>query len=226
MKRVVLYLVRHGAIISVAGKAFIGQTEAPLSEEGVEQAWALRKWLQNVPFTRIVSSDLSRSGRTAQIIAGRHGCPVEAVPALREINLGDWDGLSFQEIRQRFPDEFAARGRDMENWRPPRGESFADCRARVQAALGEFFSGLQANVLLVGHAGVNRLILCSALGIPVVNLHSIGQDYGCVNILEFSTDRTRVNLMNYSPLSASRPEVTHLFRSAQAVIPREVVTST
>lgn len=217
MNPIVLYLVRHGAIISVAGKAFIGQTEAPLSEEGVEQAWALRKWLQDVPFTRIISSDLSRSRRTAQIIAGRQGCPVDPVPALREINLGDWDGLGFQEIRQLFPEEFAARGRDMENWRPPRGESFADCRARVQAALGEISSASQGNVLVVGHAGVNRLILCSVLGIPVRNLHSIGQDYGCVNILDFTSSRTRVRLMNYTPVLAPRPELSAAPRTTQAM---------
>lgn len=222
MNAIVLYLVRHGAIISVAGKAFIGQTEAPLSEEGVEQAWALRKWLQDVPFTRIVSSDLSRSRRTAQIIAGRQGCPVKAVPALREINLGDWDGLGFQEIRQRFPEDFAARGRDMENWRPPRGESFADCRARIQGALDEIFSGSQGNVLLVGHAGVNRLILCSALEIPVRNLHSIGQDYGCVNILDLTSGRARVRLMNYTPIAAPLRELTTTVRATRTESPREV----
>jgi broad specificity phosphatase PhoE len=61
MSPAVLYLIRHGAIISVAGKAFIGQIEAPLSEEGVEQAWALRHWFEPVSFNRIISSDLSRN---------------------------------------------------------------------------------------------------------------------------------------------------------------------
>lgn len=206
MNTVILYLVRHGAIISVAGKAFIGQTEAPLSEEGVEQAWALRRWLADVPFTRIVSSDLSRSRRTAQIIAGRRAAHIEAIAAFREIHLGDWDGYSFREIRDRFPEEYAARGRDMENWRPPGGESFADLRGRVERALGEVLSGAQGNVLIVGHAGVNRLILCSALGMPVRNLHNIGQDYGCVNILEYAPGRTRVQLVNFTPLPADRAE--------------------
>ncbi len=121
------------------------------------------------------------------------------MPALREINLGDWEGFSFEEIRERFPEEYAARGRDIENWRPPGGESFADCCARVTGALAEIVAGSQGNVLLVGHAGVNRLILCSVLGIPVRNLHGIGQDYGCVNIIEYGSDRTRVQLMNYIP---------------------------
>lgn len=208
MKPVVVYLVRHGAIISVAGKAFIGQTEAPLSDEGVEQAWALRKWLEPVQFTRVLSSDLSRSLRTAKILAGHRACAIEILPALREINLGDWDGLSFQEIRDRFPDEYAARGRDMENWRPRRGESFADCRERVESALEEILAASHGNVLLAGHAGVNRLILCSVLGVPVGNLHSIGQDYGCVNILEFSPGRKRARLINYRPFASPGCELT------------------
>jgi alpha-ribazole phosphatase len=206
MNPVVLYLVRHGAIISVAGKAFIGQIEAPLSEEGVEQAWALRKWLQPVHFSRVISSDISRSQRTAKIIAGWRTNPVEAMPALREIDLGEWEGFSFQEIKERFPEDYAARGRDIENWRPPHGESFADCSARVNTALAEILAGSHGNVLLVGHAGVNRLILCSVLGSPVGNLHRIGQDYGCVNVIEFGPDRARVQLMNYAPVPAQQPD--------------------
>jgi probable phosphoglycerate mutase len=199
MTPTVLYLVRHGAIISVSGKAYIGQIEAPLSEEGVEQAWAMRKWLEPVHFSRAFSSDLSRSQRTCRIIAGNHTQSIEVLPALREISLGEWEGFSFREIEQRFPEEYAARGRDMENWRPPGGESFADCRIRVMKALGEILNRVQGNVLLVGHAGVNRLILCDILGIPVANLHNIGQDYGCLNIVDYAERHVRVQLMNYTP---------------------------
>ncbi len=204
MSPTVIYLIRHGAIISVAGKAFIGQIEAPLSEEGVDQAWALRQWLEPVRFNRLISSDLSRSQRTAKIIRGRRANSLEAMPALREISLGEWEGFSFQEIRERFPEDYAARGRNIEDWRPPCGESFADCRARVTSVLAEIVTGSNGNVLLVGHAGVNRLILCSVLGIPVGKLHGIGQDYGCVNIIEYGPDRARVQLVNYVPTPVGR----------------------
>jgi alpha-ribazole phosphatase len=199
MNPATLYLVRHGAIIRVAGQAYIGQIEAPLSEEGVEHAWALRKWLEPIHFSHVYSSDLSRSQRTAKIIAGPRIRSVETLPSLREISLGEWEGFTFKEIEQRFPEEFAARGRDMENWRPPGGESFADCRARVMSQLRTILDGAQGNILLVGHAGVNRLILCEVLGIPVAKLHSIGQDYGCINTIEYSDARTRVQLLNFVP---------------------------
>lgn len=195
-----LYLVRHGAVISVSGKAYIGQIEAPLSEEGVEQAWALRKWLEPVHFNAAFSSDLSRAQRTCRIITGQRRILHDTLPSLREISLGEWEGFSFREIEQRFPEEFAARGRDIENWRPPAGESFADCRIRVLRTLNELLSQHQGNILIVGHGGVNRLVLCEVLGIPVKNLHSLGQDYGCVNIIDFSAKRTRVQLINYTPL--------------------------
>lgn len=200
MNPTVLYLVRHGAIISVSGKAYIGQIEAPLSEEGVEQAWAMRKWLEPVHFTHAFSSDLSRSHRTCRIIAGNRANSIKTVPSLREISLGEWEGFAFRDIEKRFPEEYAARGRDMENWRPPGGESFADCRVRVMEALRGILNCCHGNILLVGHAGVNRLILCDILGIPVANLHNIGQDYGCLNILDYSGKHVRVNLLNYTPL--------------------------
>ena len=204
MNETVLYVVRHSAIIQVGGKAYIGQTEAPLSEEGVEQAFALRKWLEPVRFGRAFSSDLKRATRTCKIIAGPHADSIETLPALREIALGEWEGLTFTDIEQRFPEEYAARGRDMENWRPPGGESFADCRARVVGALNGLLDRVQGNILMVGHAGVNRLILCETLGIPIANLHSVGQDYGCLNIIEYTRSRTSLKLLNFTPPTARR----------------------
>ncbi len=202
----VIYLVRHGLIVSPSGKEYIGQNEVPLSEEGVEQAWALRKWLEPVHFNYAFSSDLSRTERTCRIIAGDRAKSIEVIPALREINLGEWEGFTFREIEERFPEDFAARGRDMENWRPPGGESFADCRARVMDAFRGILDRSQGNILLVGHSGVNRLILCDLLGISIAKLHNIGQDYGCLNIIDFSRPRMCIKLMNYIPPSAMPAE--------------------
>lgn len=204
MSLVTLYLVRHGAVISVRDKVYIGQVEAPLDERGIEQAWALRRWLEPVSFTAAWSSDLSRSRRTAKIIVGNRLLSVHECAEFREIHLGAWEGYTFREIESRFPEEFAARGRDLENWRPPEGESFADLRGRVIPALRRILETAEGNVLLVAHAGVNRMILCEALGIPGANLLSIGQDYGCVNVLEYGSERTRVRLLNFVP-PVSRP---------------------
>jgi alpha-ribazole phosphatase len=202
MNTVILYLVRHGAIVSGPEKSFIGQIDPPLSTEGIAQARALRQYLAPLRFSRVVSSDLSRSRHTCEIIAGQQAQPLEVIPALREISLGEWEGVPFAEIKERFPKEYAARGLDMENWRPPGGESFADCLARVSTVLTRILAGSQGNVLLAGHAGVNRLILCSVLGIPLGNLHNIAQDYGCLNIIAFGANRAQIKLLNYTPLAS------------------------
>jgi len=138
MKAISLYLVRHGSIGEATEKRFLGHTEAPLSSRGVQQAEALRDWLQSREFTRVLCSDLIRSHRTAKIIMGSRRPPIEVYPELQEISLGEWDGVSFREIRAKYPEEFKARGADIENWRPPGGESFADCRRRVLGSIANW----------------------------------------------------------------------------------------
>ena len=135
---------------------------------------------------------------------GPREIPLQVSAQLREISLGDWEGVSFREIANRFPREFEARGMDLENWRPPGGESFGDCRARILPFLKSILAASTGNILLVGHAGVNRVILCEALGIPLRNVMNIGQDYGCVNLIEYSESRLRLHLLNYAPLG-TRP---------------------
>jgi probable phosphoglycerate mutase len=218
MSSTFLYLARHGAVINVNGKRYIGQIEAPLSERGVEQAWALRNWLEPVEFSMVLCSDLMRSQRTAKIITAQRDVQIRVCPELREISLGDWEGSSFREIARRFPAEYEARGRDLENWRPPNGESFADCRKRVLPFLNEIFSSSQGCILVVGHAGVNRLILCEALGIPTSSLMSLGQEYGCLNIIEYSDERRRLQLLNYAPLGTRAFQKAIPIDAARAVI--------
>ena len=201
MKTTVLYLVRHGAVYSRSGKTFIGQLNLPLSPEGVHQARALRHWLEPVRFDHVFSSDLLRAQQTCRIVSG--GDLFETLPSLREISLGEWEGCTFDEIERRFPGEFAERGKDIENCRPPGGESFVDCLARVMDGLQKILSRAHGNVLLVGHAGVNRLILSDVLGIPIARLHRLGQDYGCLNVIDYSRNKARLQLVNFTPSPAA-----------------------
>jgi alpha-ribazole phosphatase len=216
-----LYLVRHGAISRPGVKTYIGQLDVALNKEGFEQAWALHKWLHPVQFTRVISSDLKRAQHTAKIIAGDRDNFRETLPAFREINLGQWEGCTFSEIGQRFPAEFSARGRDIENWRPPSGESFADCRARVMDALRAILDGAEGNILLVAHAGVNRLILCQALGVPIARLHSIPQEYGCLNIIDISATPANVKQVNFIPPTGQKISEPGLAPALPAVLSKE-----
>ena len=179
-----IYLLRHGALATGSRDRFIGQLDLPLAPDGIAQAEALGAVLRERPIDAIYCSDLARSQQTAKIIAGQTAIPIEVRRELREISLGDWEGLSRREVAARFPEDYAARGDDLENYRVPGGESFADCRQRVLTAWQEIVRGDGQSIVIVGHAGVNRLLLCHLLARPIASLFDIAQDYGGVNVIE------------------------------------------
>jgi alpha-ribazole phosphatase len=193
-----IYLLRHGKIrLEDDQRRYIGQLDLPLSDEGERQARWLQKVLEPLAVGAIYCSDLVRSLRTAEIVAGHRGAAVKALPALREISLGEWEGCAFADIVRRFPEEFKARGADIAYYRVPGGESFADCSQRAVAAFHEIMAASTGDIAIVGHAGVNRLLLCHLLGIPIANIFRIGQDYGCINIIQYGGSGYQVKLVNY-----------------------------
>jgi probable phosphoglycerate mutase len=194
-----IYLLRHGALADGNRERFIGQIDLPLAAEGISQAKAMAHALRNENIGAIYCSDLLRTRQTAEIIAGEAGIPVKANRDLREISLGNWEGLSRSEVKTSFPAQYAARGNDIENYRIPGGESFADCRLRALAAWEEILNCGSERVAVVSHAGINRLLLCHLLEMPVSNLFRIGQDYGCVNIVQQTGERICVRLVNGRP---------------------------
>jgi probable phosphoglycerate mutase len=194
-----LYLLRHGEIDEQYRGRFVGQIDLPLSERGVTQARWWQRALATTPFGRVYCSDLSRSQRTAEIIAENKQGFIEIMPELREINLGKWEGISMAEVKARSPEEWKKRGDDLEGYRPPGGESFSDLASRILASFQKILHAAEGNRLIVGHAGTNRVILCHVLGMPLANLFRIDQDYGCLNIIECSEGRFRLKMMNMKP---------------------------
>jgi probable phosphoglycerate mutase len=191
-----LYLLRHGALAGDNRDRFIGQTDLPLAPQGIEQAEAIALALRDKGIAAIHCSDLTRSRQTAEIIGKTVGAEPAAHPELREVSLGDWEGLLRREVAERWADEFAARGRDMDSYRPPGGESFADCLARAWPLWKSITTTDAPAIAIVAHAGVNRLLLCRLLGMPVQNMFRLGQDYGCINVIEIERRVVRVKLIN------------------------------
>ncbi len=191
-----IFLLRHGETANQREKSFIGQTDLRLSETGRRQAHQWRDALELVSFGRIWCSDLLRSRETAQIIAESGRTRVEIMPELGEIHLGDWEGLPMAEVRSRFPEEWRKRGQDMASYRPSRGESFADLHARVIPVFERIMSLRQGDTLIVAHAGVNRVILCHILGMPLDHIFRLGQDYAALNTIDCKKEPPRVIFMN------------------------------
>ena len=192
-----IYLLRHGRIQNPGEpRRYIGQLDAPLDAEGIRQAERLRERLLPTGIQKVYCSDLERSRETARILAGENAGGVFVCPELREIHLGEWEGLSFAEVVRRFPEKFEARGRDIAYYRIAGGESFADCAKRVLPAYQKIIAESVDSVAIVGHAGVNRLILCHLLGMPIANLFRIVQDFACVNVIQYNGINPQIRLIN------------------------------
>jgi molybdenum cofactor cytidylyltransferase len=192
-----IYLVRHGAIRQLGEeKRYVGQLDLPLIAEGRRQAVALRERLRHAPLTAIYCSDLQRSMETAAIIAGPHGLEPRIVRDFREIGLGDWEGLPFEEVRRRYPAEHEERGRDFIHFRPPGGENFLDCACRVLPAFYRIMHSSRGDILMVAHAGVNRTLLCQVLGKSMDTLFEVEQDYGCLNLVRYQDLAFELEILN------------------------------
>lgn len=156
MKKV--YLIRHGLPDFPGGKSMcIGSTDIPMGEKGLLQAAQMAKQLPDV--SAVFSSPLRRAVQTAEAI----GLPVTILRDLREMHAGAWDGLTFEEIRQRYPDVYAARSRDL-TIPIPGSESREDGIARFTAAMKTAAEAASADLAVVAHGGIIAYFLLSATG--------------------------------------------------------------
>lgn len=128
-----VYLVRHGQTTYNIERRFQGQLDVPLSEEGEKQARAVADWLalQPVSFSALYSSDLLRALETARTIAARIGLIPQQERALREIHVGEWQGLVSDEIEARFPGQLSGWHDQAPGFRVPGGETTAELQRRM-----------------------------------------------------------------------------------------------
>ena len=192
-----LYLVRHGQVADGHTDRYHGNNDIGLSDKGVRQFEDLAAQLAGVPLAGVYASDLTRALTGAQIINRGREAPLQIIPEFREIHFGAWEGLSFDEIAARYPAELEARFRDLTSFRIPGGESLLDVSSRVLPRLGEIINRhLEEAIIIVAHAGVNRVILSEALGLPLDHLFRLDQNYGCLNIIDYFPDLAVVRLLN------------------------------
>jgi alpha-ribazole phosphatase len=192
-----LYLVRHGELTTSQDWRYVGHLDVALNSTGIAQIQRLGRYLQQEPIDLIFSSDLQRTVHSAGLIGDLLGRVPVAEHAFRELHLGGWEGMTRDEILQRFPREFDERSRDIARYRIPGGESFADLQHRVIARLTTLCEEHRGkNILLVAHGGVNRVIICHVLGLALEHLVRIDQAYACLNIIDFFDGAPVLRLLN------------------------------
>jgi len=145
----------------------------------------------------VYTSNLSRAAMSAKVIAEPYGLlPVET-PDFRERNFGVWEGMTFTEIKEKYPKEFESWANNPLKYSPVGGESTVEVKDRVLPSLNRILSNHKGkNIAVVAHGGVNRIILCHLLGIPLENVFRIEQDCAAVNIIEFWEKYPVIRLLN------------------------------
>jgi alpha-ribazole phosphatase/probable phosphoglycerate mutase len=179
-------LIRHGETEGAETKRYKGHIEVPLSDNGMKQIKRLSEYLsQNTDLNAVYTSDLGRAMKSAEIIAGPYGLKPVIIKALRERNFGVWEGMSFDEIKEKYPDTFNAWTENPLQFSPIEGESTIEVKDRALKAFNEI-TGMHNsdNIAVVAHGGINRVILCELLGIPLENIFRIEQDFAALNVIE------------------------------------------
>ncbi|RJQ15050.1 MAG: histidine phosphatase family protein [Nitrospiraceae bacterium] len=215
-----IYLIRHGETEGAEVRRYKGHIDVPLSVNGIGQMKRLAEYLVGATLcgcpgqahssapagkekllNAVYCSDLSRAVKSAEIIAGPHGIKPVIMPELRERNFGIWEGMTFDEIKEKHPDEFNAWASNPLQHSPMSGESTVELRDRAVKALEKIMEDERSKmgdktIAIVAHGGINRIILCELLGIPLENIFRVEQDYGCLNIIEMWDNYPVVKLIN------------------------------
>lgn len=193
-----VYLMRHGEVANGGEKRYNGHIDVDITQKGVEQMRRLADLLAGKQLSAVYSSDLIRSVKGGRIIAERAGLLPTPVRELRERSVGAWEGMTAEEIKQRFPEEYTAWRADLLNYRPPQGECLLDVRDRILPVYKRIVSNHpDEEIALLLHGGVNRVILADALGMDLQHLFRIDQAFGAMNIIEhFDDGLSVVRLLN------------------------------
>ena len=167
-----LIVVRHGETTYNIEGRITGMKDVALTELGKYQAKRVGAYLADKHIDAIVASDLQRARETAQAIANYHSLPVLEDPDLREIGMGEWEGLRFNEIVERDP-ELAKRVRaDSAHYTPPGGETLEHLRTRLAHALEQWATRYpDGTVVWVSHGGTIGVLFCHLMDIGLNRRH-------------------------------------------------------
>jgi probable phosphoglycerate mutase len=199
-----ILLIRHGQTDWNRVERFRGRADVPLNDTGTRQAEATgRRVVELCRPVALYSSPLSRAVSTSEAIGGYTGLPVQIHPNLTDIDFGDWQGLTPDEARIRWPEIVDLWFKKPQLAHIPGGETLEDLRNRAMNGVTELATRHSGQtIVLVGHTVLNRIILLSVLGLGNERFWRIQQEPCAINIFKFeSGDYTLVSLNDTCHLS-------------------------
>jgi len=187
-----IILARHGETDWNVSEIFRGRRDVGLNEMGIKQAELLGNYLKDLRIESVYSSPLKRALDTARSIAKHHGLDVNIAPSLTDFKYGVWEGLTHQEVGNKYR-------RLHERWlkKPhlvnmPEGESLGEVRERARSVVNRMMSEHSGTVVLVSHRVVNKVIICSMLGLDDSHFWDIKQDLGGITVFEYDGGRFKL----------------------------------
>lgn len=195
-----IYLVRHGATPHnlLAPPRMQGRRINPsLAPLGVKQAELVARALKRQPLAAVYASPLVRAVETAAAIAAPHDLSVVTVEGLTEVEIGQWEDLSWPEVRQQDPELYAAFRENPEQQGYPGGENLADVAQRMVASISQIARDhMGEEVVVVAHSVANRAYLGELLEVPLAMRRKIPQDNCGISLIECHRDKQRIRTLN------------------------------
>jgi probable phosphoglycerate mutase len=192
-----LYITRHGQTEWNIQSRMQGWADSPLTVTGVEAARQLGKRLQDVPLDAVYSSTSGRTIHTAQLIIGERTTPLIQKEDLREINVGEWQGMLSTDIEKDFADQVKTYYEHPSQFEPTSGESFHMLKERVLGAVEDIAAAHpNGHVLIVTHGVVKKCLINHFSGAQLDSLWDPPFIHGTsLTMLEIDTDRRELTMI-------------------------------
>ncbi|MEF3273979.1 MAG: histidine phosphatase family protein [Chloroflexus sp.] len=198
--RTSIWLVRHGQTEANRARRYLGHGDSPLTEYGQRQHTAVARRLRALPFTRAIVSPTQRTRVLAALLSSQRNLPLTEDPRWLEVDQGQWEGLTYREVAQRFPTDVQARWANGIAGRPTDGESLAEVAERVSNAWAEILTTDRGGrVLIVTHATPIQLVLCVCCHTPIAEHWRWRIDLGSITAFDIYGSSIIIRTVNYVP---------------------------
>ena len=202
-----IILVRHGYSEGNKEKRFSGQMDVPLSQVGQRQAEQMSEYvLENYDVHAVYASDLCRAYDTVKPIAQALGLTVQAREALREVDVGLWQGMLIEDVRVKYPESFSLYRSKPGLARFDGGESYGDMLARVLPEIQRIAEKNEGKTVIVGtHGGVIRVLRAFWMGIPMEEIETIAHvPNGSITAVEYEKCKASITIAGFCDYLSER----------------------
>lgn len=194
-----IYLVRHGETVLNVSRAYYGSLDVEMTGKGIRQAKEVGQLLRDVRLDRVYASPLKRAADTAAIIAGlQEGNPAMIrEPGFKEMDFGIFEGLTYQEAMDKYPEEYEKWCKDWKTFQMPQGESFQMQYERVVEAFYKIIQeNKDENILIVAHNGTLRSIFSEMMGTGMDGTWHFDFTQGAYSLVEYVYDNFTIRKIN------------------------------